>query len=170
MLFLILKLYYQLNSHVCIYLHTSQFQDCVMLHSCMSLHSLMVVLERILCFQVCHFIDNPFTPATHLPSFLFRIVLIFLYIYSFKGSGFSVCQSSHLFIRFSFIFKERFVTISMCLSKNVFIYLGLVLYSSIHLKNFVWGCRLLNLFMGIYFAINRIFFLLYLLIRFFSSG
>lgn len=77
MLFLILKLYYQLNSHVCIYLHTRQFQDCVMLHSCMSLHSLMVVLERILCFQVCHFTDNPFTPATHLPSFLFRIVLLF---------------------------------------------------------------------------------------------
>lgn len=50
------------------------------------------------------------------------------------------------------------MTISTFLSQNIFIYLELVLYSSIHLKNFVWGCRLLNLFMGIYFAINRIFF------------
>lgn len=129
-------------------------------HGCVGKNSL---------FSSLSFYRQPLHPC-HPPAFLLiQNCLAILYIYSFKGSGFSVCQNSHLFIRFSFIFKERFVTISMCLSKNVFIYLGLVLYSSIHLKNFVWGCRLLNLFMGIYFAINRIFFLLYLLIRFFSS-
>lgn len=127
--------------------------------------------KEFFVFKFESFYRQPLHPC-HPPTFLLKIVLIFLYIYSFKGSGFSVCQSSRLFIRFSFVFKERLMTISTFLSQNIFIYLELVLYSSIHLKNFVWGCRLLNLFMGIYFAINRIFFfffLLYLLIRFFRS-